>query len=150
MSKMKIAVFGGSFNPLHAGHAMLADTVIKECGYDKVLFVPAFMPPHKILVNGDSCNFGIPVRKASQNRLICEHETGLDSDCVSKLLATLHNAYARAPYFDETYCPEVLDNDSSYCGLCANRGECTLCNSRNLAEGKKVAGLEGAGLNIKF
>lgn len=52
--------------------------------------------------------------------------------------------------FDETYCPEVLDNDSSYCGLCANRGECTLCNSRNLAEGKKVAGLEGAGLNIKF
>lgn len=49
---MKIAVFGGSFNPLHVGHAMLADTVIKECAYDKVLFVPAFMPPHKILVNG--------------------------------------------------------------------------------------------------
>ena len=49
---MKIAVFGGSFNPLHAGHAMLADTVIKECGYDKVLFVPAFMPPHKILADG--------------------------------------------------------------------------------------------------
>ena len=33
---MKIAVFGGSFNPLHIGHAMLADTIITELGYDKV------------------------------------------------------------------------------------------------------------------
>lgn len=46
---MKIAVFGGSFNPLHNGHAMLADTIIKELHYDKVLFVPTYMPPHKII-----------------------------------------------------------------------------------------------------
>ena len=46
---MKIAVFGGSFNPLHISHAMLADTVIKELGYDKVIFVPTYIPPHKII-----------------------------------------------------------------------------------------------------
>lgn len=46
---MRIAVFGGSFNPLHNGHAMLADTIIKELHYDKVLFVPTFIPPHKIV-----------------------------------------------------------------------------------------------------
>ena len=46
---MKIAVFGGSFNPLHIGHAMLADTIITELGYDKVLFVPTFITPHKVL-----------------------------------------------------------------------------------------------------
>lgn len=44
---MKVAVFGGTFNPLHVGHAMLADTIIRELGYDKVLFVPTFQPPHK-------------------------------------------------------------------------------------------------------
>ncbi len=44
---MKIAVFGGTFNPLHIGHAMLADTIVKELGYDKVLFVPTYAPPHK-------------------------------------------------------------------------------------------------------
>lgn len=44
---MKIAVFGGSFNPIHVGHAMLAETVVKELGYDKVLFVPTYIPPHK-------------------------------------------------------------------------------------------------------
>ena len=44
---MKVAVFGGTFNPLHIGHAMLADTIVRELGYDKVLFVPTFQPPHK-------------------------------------------------------------------------------------------------------
>lgn len=46
---MKIALLGGTFNPLHIGHCMLADTVINELGYDKVLFVPTFIPPHKQL-----------------------------------------------------------------------------------------------------
>ena len=44
---MKLAVFGGTFNPLHIGHAMLADTIITELGYDKILFVPSFITPHK-------------------------------------------------------------------------------------------------------
>ena len=44
---MKLAVFGGTFNPLHIGHAMLADTIITELGYDKILFVPTFITPHK-------------------------------------------------------------------------------------------------------
>lgn len=44
---MKIAVFGGTFNPLHVGHAMLAETVVRELGYEKLLFVPTFIPPHK-------------------------------------------------------------------------------------------------------
>lgn len=44
---MKVAILGGSFNPLHIGHAMMADTMIKEYAYDKVLFVPTYFPPHK-------------------------------------------------------------------------------------------------------
>ena len=49
---MKIAVLGGTFNPFHIGHAMLAETVIKELGYDKILFVPACIPPHKEIQEG--------------------------------------------------------------------------------------------------
>lgn len=44
---MKIAVLGGTFNPLHIGHCLLAESVVKELGYDKVIFVPSFIPPHK-------------------------------------------------------------------------------------------------------
>ncbi len=48
---MRIAVFGGTFNPLHVGHAMLAETVVRELGYEKLLFVPTFIPPHKEAVS---------------------------------------------------------------------------------------------------
>lgn len=44
---MKIAVFGGSFNPLHTGHAVMADTVLKELGYDRIIFIPNATAPHK-------------------------------------------------------------------------------------------------------
>lgn len=44
---MKLAILGGSFNPLHKGHVLMAEAVIKELNYDKVLFVPAGIPPHK-------------------------------------------------------------------------------------------------------
>lgn len=44
---MKIACLGGSFNPVHLGHLILAENVCCELGYDKVLFVPTAVPPHK-------------------------------------------------------------------------------------------------------
>ena len=44
---MRLAVLGGSFNPIHLGHLVLADCVCNELGYDRVLFVPCFNPPHK-------------------------------------------------------------------------------------------------------
>mgnify|MGYP002623951687 CR=1 FL=1 len=44
---MKIAVLGGSFNPIHIGHLALADEVCTVLGYDKVLFIPTYNPPHK-------------------------------------------------------------------------------------------------------
>jgi nicotinate-nucleotide adenylyltransferase len=44
----RVAVFGGSFNPIHYGHLLLADEVLEQLGLDRVLFVPAAQPPHKV------------------------------------------------------------------------------------------------------
>jgi nicotinate-nucleotide adenylyltransferase len=41
------AVFGGTFNPIHYGHLLLADEVRELLRVERVLFVPASVPPHK-------------------------------------------------------------------------------------------------------
>jgi nicotinate-nucleotide adenylyltransferase len=43
----RVAVLGGSFNPIHYGHLLLADEILEQLGLDRVLFVPAAAPPHK-------------------------------------------------------------------------------------------------------
>jgi nicotinate-nucleotide adenylyltransferase len=43
----RVAVLGGSFNPIHYGHLLLADDVLEQLALDRVLFVPAGSPPHK-------------------------------------------------------------------------------------------------------
>ena len=45
---MSIAVFGGSFNPLHIGHIKLIEKVRKEFGFDNIVLLPSNNPPHKI------------------------------------------------------------------------------------------------------
>jgi len=43
----RIGVFGGTFNPVHAGHVRAAAVIRARFGLDRVLFVPSFLPPHK-------------------------------------------------------------------------------------------------------
>ena len=44
---MRIAVFGGSFDPVHIEHIRLAQAAKNELGLDKLFIVPAHAPPHK-------------------------------------------------------------------------------------------------------
>ena len=43
----RTAVFGGSFNPIHLGHLLMADEMLERLRLDRVVFVPAAAPPHK-------------------------------------------------------------------------------------------------------
>lgn len=45
---MRLGVLGGSFDPVHHGHLILAETCREACGLDEIWFVPAAIPPHKI------------------------------------------------------------------------------------------------------
>lgn len=45
---MRLGIFGGTFDPVHYGHLLLAEQCREQCRLDEVRFVPAGLPPHKL------------------------------------------------------------------------------------------------------
>jgi nicotinate-nucleotide adenylyltransferase len=45
---MRVGIFGGTFDPIHCGHLLLAEQCREQCQLDEVWFVPAALPPHKL------------------------------------------------------------------------------------------------------
>jgi nicotinate-nucleotide adenylyltransferase len=44
---MKLGLFGGSFDPVHLGHLLVAQAAVEELGLDKLFFIPAAQSPFK-------------------------------------------------------------------------------------------------------
>ncbi len=44
----RLGIFGGSFDPPHVGHLIVAQSAAEQLALDLVIFVPAYYPPHKI------------------------------------------------------------------------------------------------------
>ncbi len=57
---MRTGVFGGTFDPPHIGHLIVAQDALRSLGLDRVLFVPAAVAPHK----QDRTSSGADVRRA--------------------------------------------------------------------------------------
>jgi len=45
--KSRIGIFGGTFNPVHMGHLIMAQDALEAFDLSKILFVPCDLPPHK-------------------------------------------------------------------------------------------------------
>src|SRR5258708_316904 len=86
---MRIALFGGTFNPVHNGHLFIAEAARESQKLDRVLFVPAGLPPHKkaphtsarhrlamlrLAIRGNP-SFKISDWEIRQNRVVYTYET---------------------------------------------------------------------------
>jgi nicotinate-nucleotide adenylyltransferase len=48
ISRKNIGLFGGTFDPIHHGHLILARDAMESLGLDGVIFIPAWVSPHKL------------------------------------------------------------------------------------------------------
>ncbi|MDE2796134.1 MAG: nicotinate-nucleotide adenylyltransferase [Gemmatimonadota bacterium] len=47
VDRRRVGVFGGTFDPPHRGHSIVAEEVMEALALDRLLWVPAAVPPHK-------------------------------------------------------------------------------------------------------
>lgn len=51
---MRTGILGGTFNPIHNAHLLVAEASLRRCRLDRVLFLPTAVPPHKKIANNIS------------------------------------------------------------------------------------------------
>ncbi len=51
---MRVGIYGGTFDPIHNGHLIIATSMLENLRLDKLVIMPAYIPPHKEgIVNAD-------------------------------------------------------------------------------------------------
>lgn len=142
---MRLGVFGGSFDPVHYGHLLLAEYCREACRLEEVWFMPAGQPPHKRRV----------LTPAAQRLEMLELAVGgHDAFRASRLeidrpglsftvdtLASIHDDFTRrgAPL-----ALVLLLGGDSYRDLPSWREPSRICELAELAVVDRAAGAEGA------
>jgi WbqC-like protein family len=99
----KVAIMQPYFLP-YIGYFQLINAVDEFILYDDVSFInKGYINRNNILVNNKANLFSIPLKEASQNKLICEIEIIQDEKWQSKLLKTIAQSYKKAPYFNDIF-----------------------------------------------
>lgn len=111
---MKIGIMQPYIFP-YIGYFQLINAVDKFVIYDDVNFInKGWINRNRMLNNGKDILFSIPLKEASQNKLINEIEVNWDNSWKSKFLKTIEQSYKKAPFYQEvlTIIEQTLNVDN--------------------------------------
>src|SRR5512140_19777 len=96
-----IAIMQPYFLP-YIGYFQLMAAVDKFVVFDDVNYINrGWINRNRLLLNGGAHTFTVPLRGASQNKLICDIELAEDDGWRDKLLRTISQSYAKTPCYAE-------------------------------------------------
>jgi nicotinate-nucleotide adenylyltransferase len=102
---MRIGILGGSFNPPHLGHLVMAQEAMSGLELDKVVLMPVFLPPHKQLSDdpGPEERFELCRLAVAKDDRFEVSRLELDRGGPSYTVDTLRAIHARSPGDDLTF-----------------------------------------------
>lgn len=99
----KVAIMQPYFLP-YIGYFQLINAVDEFVIYDDVNYInKGWINRNNLLVNNKASLFSVPLKEASQNKLICDIEIIQDGKWQKKLLKTIEQSYKKAPNFNEVF-----------------------------------------------
>ncbi len=103
MKLKKIGILGGTLDPIHLGHLIIAQYAMEELGLEKVLFMPSGNPPHKNISDIVSAAY----RKDMINLAIKDNDNFLFSDFELKRQGTIYTSDTLKMFLDKNKNTEI-------------------------------------------
>ena len=102
---MKLGILGGTFNPIHNGHLLIAEEVRSYFHLDKILFIPTKSPPHKEFTPQVSDNHRIDMvqRAIETNNHFSMSDIEINRGGVSYTIETIKALYDQQTIEDRIY-----------------------------------------------
>lgn len=109
---MRIGILGGTFNPVHIGHLILAEEACAKLRLDKIVFVPTFISPHKKIEAdpGPEERFAMVTLAIEGNRRFETSRVEIDAKQKSYSIDTLKEL--KATYGDDAQLFFITGSDS--------------------------------------
>jgi nicotinate-nucleotide adenylyltransferase len=102
---VRIGILGGTFNPPHIGHLVLAQEAHAQLGLDRVVFMPVFQPPHKPLHDdpGPEARLELCELATAKDERLAVSRLEIDRGGPSYTVDTLRTIHDRSPGDDLTF-----------------------------------------------
>lgn len=131
MTKAKVALFGGTFDPIHLGHTTVAAYAAEHIGADKVVFIPAKRSPLKNLLPeaGDSDRLNMIALAIADNKSFRLSDYELKKSEPNYTLQTVRefqNEYGRDTSIYWLVGADSIDELPRWCGIVELIDECNL------------------------
>ena len=94
---MRLALYGGRFDPLHIGHLLLAETARVRLELDEIWFIPSKAPPHKTTTAPAEARYDIALLATADNPHFRVSRLELDRDGTSYTVDTVETVKEHHP-----------------------------------------------------